>query len=133
MSVEFQALVGAVVVLFFLLVFQGSLIPISKGLMWGLGSRNEQKPDTALEGRARRTIANHMESLAVFTPLVLAVEVYNLSNGLTETGAWLFVGARALFAPVYLIGLPFIRSLVWGVATLGLVLFAIPVIQAALA
>lgn len=37
-------------------------------------------------------------------------------------GATLYLGGRLLFVPLYVAGIPLVRSMVWNVATMGILL-----------
>lgn len=124
MSFELQAIVWTSLTLFALLFFQGGLVPVVQGLGWGLGSRDAPRDRTVLQGRAARTVANHMEGMALFVPLVLVAHLAGISTALTVWGAILYLGGRILFVPLYLFGVPVLRSATWGVSVTGIVLIA---------
>ena len=87
MAFELTALLGVVGILFLLLVFQGALVPINHGFGWGLGSRDAQQELSVMQGRARRTVANHMEGLALFLPLIIVAQLADISTPMTVWGA----------------------------------------------
>ena len=130
MAFELQAVGATTLILFLLLMYQGALVPIYQGFAWGLGSRDAPKDKTALLNRAARTVANHIEGMMLFVPLVLIVELADLSSSLTILGAWLYIIGRLAFAPFYLLGVPYLRSLVWGVAVGGIMLIGYEVLIA---
>lgn len=130
MTIELQSLLGAIVILFALLAVQGTLAPLTHGLRWGLGSRDEARTPTVLQGRMTRIIANHLEGMAMFTPLVFIAHLTGVSTPMTQLGAELFVVARAAFAVVYACGIPVWRSLIWGVSVAGLFMIAAGIAQA---
>ena len=66
----------------------------------------------------------------LFVPLVLIVELADLSSGLTVLGAGLYAAGRAAFAPLYLLGVAYLRSLAWGVSLLGIMLVGYVVLLA---
>ena len=125
MTIELQMLFGAAAMLLVLLALQGALVPIHQGFGWGLGVRDEPRDISRFQGRMKRIVANHIEGMAVFAILVLVAHLASISSGLTETGAVLFLLSRIGFTVVYMVGLPVVRSLVWGVGVLGLVLIGI--------
>lgn len=131
MTFELQAVVYTNLILFGLLMFQGSLVPVNQGLVWGLGSRDQARDRTDLQARTARTVANHIEGMLLFIPLALIVEMTQLSSSLTVWGAGLYVAGRVAFAPLYLFGVAYLRSAAWAVAILGVMLTAFPVIMAA--
>ncbi len=132
MTFELVTLVWAVGVLLILLMFQGALVPIVHGLGWGLGSRDAPRDLSVMQGRAARTVANHMESLAMFAPIVIVANLSGVSSSLTVWGAGLFAVARLAFAIFYLAGVPYLRSAAWGLSIIGLLMIAAEVIQKAL-
>jgi uncharacterized MAPEG superfamily protein len=119
MLIELQALFGSVVILLVLLSIQGGLVPTIHGFKWGLGPRDVPRDPSVLQGRVNRIVANHMEGMAMFAPLVLIAHLISLSTPLTQWGAILFVAGRVAFSVVYFLGIPVLRSAMWGVATTG--------------
>jgi uncharacterized MAPEG superfamily protein len=47
------------------------------------------------------------------------------SGGVAAEGAWIWLAARIVYLPLYLFGVPRLRSLAFGVSALGLVLMAV--------
>lgn len=92
------------------------------GAAWGLGNR-----DTTLEvapwvGRTRRAHANLVENLAPFAALVLVAHVAGKANATTALGAELFLVGRIAHLIVYMLGIPVLRTLVFGVGVFGEIL-----------
>jgi uncharacterized MAPEG superfamily protein len=48
---------------------------------------------------------------------------------LTLAGCWLYLAARIVYVPLYMAGVPYLRSLTWLAALLGLVLVLIAVLR----
>ena len=93
------------------------------GFVWGLGNRDQPFDGLpAWAGRARRAHANLVENLVVFAALVLVAQVAGKTNAMTALGAQLFFWGRVVYALVYLVGVPWLRTLVWGVSFAGLLL-----------
>jgi uncharacterized MAPEG superfamily protein len=63
-----------------------------------------------------------LESLVLFAALVLIAVVANKTNSTTLLGAQLFFWGRLAYAVVFIAGIPWLRTAVWAVAVLGLVL-----------
>jgi uncharacterized MAPEG superfamily protein len=63
-----------------------------------------------------------LESLVLFAGLVLVAHVTNRNNALTALGAQLFFWARLAHAVVYTAGIPWLRTGVWAVSIVGLLL-----------
>ena len=100
-------------------VYVVGLAQVPGGLAWGLGNR-----DTALEfplwvARARRAHANLVENLAPFAIVVLTAHVAGEGNATTSLGATLFFWARVAHFLVYAAGIPYVRTLAFGIAIIG--------------
>ena len=91
----------------------------AEGLKAGLGNRDALPEPTPLGGRAERMAANSIEALLLFTPLALVAHAAGL-DGEALMGATVFFWARVAYIPIYLAGIVYVRSLVWGVAVFGL-------------
>jgi uncharacterized MAPEG superfamily protein len=86
------------------------------------GNREGLAPCTGWAGRAQRAHHNMLESLVLFAALVLIAVVANKTNSATLLGAQIFVFARLVYALVYIAGIPWLRTLVWLVSVVGLIL-----------
>jgi uncharacterized MAPEG superfamily protein len=75
-------------------------------------------------GRARRAHLNMIENLVLFAVLVLIAAVANKANATTAIGAAIFFWARLAYAVIYLIGIPWLRTLVWFVSVIGMAMIA---------
>jgi uncharacterized MAPEG superfamily protein len=69
------------------------------------------------------------EYLLLFAALVLVAHVANATSSLSALGAQIFLYARVVYAVVYLIGIPWLRTGVWAVSVVGMVLIAISIFQ----
>jgi uncharacterized MAPEG superfamily protein len=80
-------------------------------------------------GRADRAFRNLMETFPAFAALALALVVTGRNGGLGATAAEVWVAARILYVPLYLIQIPFARSLVWFVSIFALVAMLVRLFQ----
>ena len=85
------------------------------------GNREGLVPCTGWAGRAARAHHNMLESLVLFAALVLIAVVTNKTNATTLLGAQLFFWARLAYALVYIAGIPWLRTVVWLVSVIGLI------------
>jgi uncharacterized MAPEG superfamily protein len=79
-------------------------------------------------GRAQRAHRNMLENLVLFAALVLVAQVSGKTNAMTALGAQLFFWGRLLYAPVYIAGIAWVRTALWGVSILGLILILLHLI-----
>ena len=85
-----------------------------------LGPRDEP-PSTSVYGeRSERALRNAGEAFFVFLPLALL----GLQADGAVLGAQIFVLCRIAYVPAYVLGIPFLRSIVWTGGIVGLVLMA---------
>jgi uncharacterized MAPEG superfamily protein len=89
------------------------------------GNRDGLPEMTGWAARAARAHRNMLESFALFAALVLTAQVAGRANGMTALGAELFFWARLVYVPVYLIGIPWVRTGVWAVSIAGLILILV--------
>jgi uncharacterized MAPEG superfamily protein len=90
------------------------------GLKPFVGNRENLPAFEGWAGRAQRAHRNMLESLTIFAALVLVAQVAGKSNATTALGAQLFFWSRLAYVPVYVIGIPWLRTGVWGVSFAGL-------------
>jgi len=86
------------------------------------GNRENMPALTGWALRAQRAHLNMLESLVVFAILVLVANATGRLSETTALGANLFFWGRLAYALVYLAGIPWLRTLVWGVSVAGLLL-----------
>jgi uncharacterized MAPEG superfamily protein len=88
-----------------------------------LAQNRENLPDlTDWAGRAQRAHRNMLENLPLFIGLVLVAHIAGRANPMTLLGAQLFFWARLVYAVVYVAGVPWVRTAVWAVSAVGLIL-----------
>lgn len=93
------------------------------GLQNSLAGRDSQPERAKLSARAERALVNFKENLPIFMALgLLSFVVPEVDQAGAVTGAMVFVLARIAYIPVYIAGVPLLRTLVYGVGMLGLLL-----------
>lgn len=92
------------------------------GNRYTVGPRDEDLRPTGVAARLHRAHANFLETFAYFAVCAVVVHVTGSSGALSQTGCAMYLAGRAAYLPLYAAGIPWIRSLSWNLATLGLVL-----------
>ncbi|HEY5070622.1 MAG TPA: MAPEG family protein [Caulobacteraceae bacterium] len=122
-SIEIALLGWSVVLLLVHIAVQGAFAVRERGLSWNAGPRDDALPPTsAMAGRAARALANFKETYPAFIALALALAVTGRAGGVGETGAWLWFGARIVYLPLYILGVPWLRTLAYGASLVGLIM-----------
>jgi uncharacterized MAPEG superfamily protein len=122
MTIELKLLIWSVALAFaqMLLAVVGGILQV--GLPKLLGNRENMPVLTVWAGRACRAHQNMIENLALFVPLVLAVQLAGRNNAVTAHGAEIFFYARLAYAFVYFLGIRYLRTLVWTISVIGLIM-----------
>ncbi len=123
MTVELRMLALSVVLGLVQIVVASHAASLQRGYRWTASPRDgEVEPLRGVAGRLDRALRNFAETFPLFAAAVLAAHVSDAHGALTEWGARLYFWARVAYVPLYAAGIPLIRSLVWNVATIGIVL-----------
>ena len=122
MSFELTLLIWSVGLAFVQILVAVSGAILQFGLPDIAGNRENMPPATSWAGRAQRAHDNMLENLVLFGVLVLVTEIANKNNAMTGFGAQLFFWARVIYGIIYVIGLPWLRTGVWVISMIGLIL-----------
>lgn len=122
MKPELLLLLWAVGLTFVQMLVAATGATLQVGLPALAGNREKLPELTGWAGRAQRAHRNMLESMVLFTALVFVLIAVGKSNQMTVLGAELFFWARVGYALVYLGGIPWLRTGVWFVSVVGLVL-----------
>jgi uncharacterized MAPEG superfamily protein len=99
------------------------------GVSYNASARDEDGPPVGkMTGRLQRAQRNLFETLPIFAAAILIAHVAGRNGALTWWGATLYFWARVVYVPLYAIGVPYIRSLVWLVSLLGTILLLVAVL-----
>ena len=120
MTLELELLIWATVLALIqmLIALLGAIAQV--GLAALVGNREDLPAIDGWAGRAQRAHRNMLESLTIFAALVLVAQVAGKSNAVTALGAQLFFWSRLAYAPVYVVGIPWLRTALWGISFVGL-------------
>ncbi len=128
MKPELTLLVWAVVLTLVqaVVAVQGAMMQV--GLATLAGNREGMPEIAGWGGRAARAHRNMLENLVLFAALVLVAVAAGRTNDMTLLGAQIFFWARVAYAFVYVAGVPWLRTGVWGVSVVGLALIFLQLI-----
>jgi uncharacterized MAPEG superfamily protein len=130
MTIDLQ-LVAYAIVLTWVMVFAAAMLRsrawTPAGMKVAFGNRHDVPPPTPVVERADRAAKNMVENLPLFIGLVAVAHLGNRYNARVELGAHLFFWARVAYWPIYLVGIPYVRTLVWyaSIGGLGLIFSAL--------
>jgi uncharacterized MAPEG superfamily protein len=125
MSLDLKYLLFSVLLTFVQVLISAASANQSVGLTALAGNREDMPPLTGFAGRARRAHLNMIENMVLFTALVLIAHVAGKANAMTAMGALVFFWARLVYAVIYLLGLPWLRTVAWAVSVIGMAMIAL--------
>jgi len=96
------------------------------GAIIAFGNREGLAPPLGMAGRADRAAKNMLEAMVVFLALILAAQITG-KIAQVALGATVFFWARVAYWPVYLAGIVYLRTLIWFVSVLGLIMILIEI------
>ena len=102
----------------------------SRDMAYMMGPRDEERPVTgAVPGRLGRAFRNFIETFPMFAAAIIAAQVGDKLGTLTLWGSWLYLGGRVVYLPLYAAGTPFLRTIAWTVAMVGIVMVIVAYFQ----
>jgi len=123
MTVELKMLALSVVLGLVQIVLASHTASLQRGYLWTASSRDEAVPAlTGVAGRLERALRYFLETFPLFATAVLAAHVADTHGWMTEWGVQLYFWARVIYVAFYAAGFFLVRSLIWNVATFGIVL-----------
>lgn len=126
MTPELHYLVCSVVLGLVLLVAASHAISSQYGYAWTASNRDEpMAPLKGVVGCVDRAPINFSETFPYFAVLVLVAHVVGRDGALTLWGARLYFWGRVVHAIASIAGYPLLRSMIWNVSFVGMVLFVV--------
>jgi uncharacterized MAPEG superfamily protein len=122
MTPELTLLVWSAILAFVQMLVAVAGAQLQVGLPVLAGNREDLPPIVGWAGRARRAQFNMLENLLLFAILVLVAQIAGKTNAMTLLGCQIFFWARVAYAVVYIVGVPWLRTAVWVVSVIGLLL-----------
>jgi len=91
------------------------------GRKWNVGARDEALTEpNPVTGRTMRAQANFQETFPIAIIALIGVVVAQRTSQWTAIGGWIWLGARLVYLPLYAMGVPVIRTVVWTISMVGL-------------
>jgi len=96
--------------------------------MGAAGSRDDEGLTTGIGGRFERAYYNMLETFPVFAALVLIVHVTESWDTTSAIAVQLYFWARVAYIPLYIITIPFLRTIAWVASMVGILMLAFPLL-----
>src|SRR5215468_5410165 len=123
MTLELKMLALSIVLGLVQIVLASHAASLQRGYIWTASSRDAAVPAlTGAAGRLARALQNFVETFPLFAAAVLIAHAAATHSWMTEWGVQLYFWGRVVYLALYAAGIFLLRSLVWNIATLGIVL-----------
>jgi uncharacterized MAPEG superfamily protein len=91
------------------------------GRNWNVGPRDEAlEPLDPMAGRLARAQVNFQETFPIAVVALLGVVIAGQTSWMTALGSWIWLGARTIYLPLYAMGVPVVRTVVFAISIGGL-------------
>jgi uncharacterized MAPEG superfamily protein len=129
MTLELRMLALSIVLGLVQIVLASHAASLHRGYAWTASACDDAVPElTGLPGRLARALQNFGETFPLFAAAVLIAHVAGTHSWMTEWGAQLYFGGRVAYLALYAAGVFLLRSLVWNVAVLGIILILLSLV-----
>jgi len=122
MTTELQMLLWAMALGLVHLVATVLATIAQNGMMYAFKARDEQRPLVGTMARLERAFRNFLETFPFFIAAVLMAQALNHHTAMSVLGAQLYFWARLVYIPIYVSGLPVVRTLTWSVSMAGILM-----------
>ena len=119
----------SILILSFLLVLIQITIPVLISLLTNnvkisylFSSRDDAVNTSKYIDRANRALKNLFETLPIFIGLILLSIINDLDNSLL---AMIWLLARIIYVPVYIVGINYVRTGIWAIALICLIMMSV--------
>ncbi len=127
MNVELMCLAWAVMLGLVHIILASHVRTKELGISWNLSARDGELPHVSLLAeRLARAQANFFETFPLFAAAILIVAVTQTYNVFSYWGALIYLIARVVYFPIYAFGIPKIRTVVWLISIVGLLMVLMP-------
>lgn len=123
MTIELTLLGCTLLLAVFQILLASTFRTLETGAAYNGGPRDSDGPPMGkMTGRLKRAQNNLLETLPLFIAAVLMVSVLGRESSMSSYGVWTYFIARIVYIPMYASGIPRIRSLVWLISMVGLLM-----------
>ncbi|ODT66341.1 MAG: hypothetical protein ABS75_28190 [Pelagibacterium sp. SCN 63-23] len=127
MSIELTLLIWSAALAFAYLMVQSTAYRLDYGLAHAGSQRDNERAPNKWTTRGNRALRNFLETYGIFIALAVATEMSGRSDALTQWGVQIWFWARWAYLPAYFIDIPLMRSGIWTISLIGLVLLFVGV------
>ncbi len=121
MNLEIQYLIYSAALGLAQILAGAGLSTLQRGVQWNLSARDSNPvPLQGKAARMERCLANFKETFPLFIDGVFAITYLQKTSSQTALASQIYFVARLLNIPLYIFGVPYLRTLVWAGATISI-------------
>lgn len=129
MAVELTCLAWSVFLGLAHILIAGQARTKELGSDWNMSARDGVQPALSpMTNRLFRAQANFFETFPLFAAVILITATTQLYSVFSHWGAILYLVARIVYLPLYAFGIPYVRSVVWVISLIGILMVLFPII-----
>jgi len=130
MTTELAYLAWTLVLALVQILLPAMLRTSDTGVNYNVSARDTEGPPVGkVTRRLQRAQGNLFETLPVIAAGIVIAHIAGRNGALTWWGATLYFWARVVYLPVYAFGVPYIRTLVWLVSLIGIILILVAILR----
>jgi uncharacterized MAPEG superfamily protein len=129
MHPEIFVLAWGAVLLLANIFLAGHLKTQQYGADWNIGARDAPMPPlNPHAARVKRAQDNLLETFPIAVVALFGVVLTGRTSEVTTIGAWIWLAARVIYLPIYWLGIKGIRTVVFLISLVGLVMVLWPLL-----
>ena len=110
-------------------LLHGQTASLQRGYGWALSSRDgTSEPLMGIPARLERAMRNYLETFTFFAATVMLAHTVGRHTELMAAGSMIYFFSRLIYLPLYAFGVPVLRTIVWNLSVLGIVLTLLSVV-----
>lgn len=128
LSIELKMLLWASLLGIVQLLIAAQAKTAQSGVAYNLSPRDQEFKYTGVAARLDRAFKNFMETFPFFMAAVVIIQITTLGNTLSAIGVHMYFWARLIYVPLYALGIPGVRTAVWLISLVGIILVFVALI-----
>ncbi len=129
MHTEILVLAWGAILLLANIFLAGHLKTKQYGSDWNIGARDAAMPPLEPSAaRVKRAQDNLLETFPIAIVALVGVVLAGRTSGTTAVGAWIWLAARVIYLPVYWAGIKGLRTVIFLVSLIGLLMVLWPLL-----
>jgi uncharacterized MAPEG superfamily protein len=129
MPTEFIMLALSIALGLIHVLLHGQSASLQRGYGWAFSTRDKAaEPLVGVTARLERAMRNYLETFTFFAASVMLAHTVGQHPTMVAAGSVLYFCSRVAYLPLYVLGVPVLRTIVWNLSVFGIVLIVLSVL-----